>query len=77
MSIFIYIYHGMLILLALISPKHRKATFLRWGRTRPYKVILEIGSGIIGLAFLGVLIWMLFSNFTQQSPVQHSQSKEM
>ena len=77
MSAIIYIYRGVLILLMLVSTKHREATFQRWKRSQPYKVIFEIGSGVIGLVVIGVLIWMVYSNSIHTSPVQHSRSTEL
>ncbi|MEO6846529.1 MAG: hypothetical protein ABI443_03995 [Chthoniobacterales bacterium] len=64
MGLFIYIYRGVILLVCLTSARHRSATFTRWKKTRPHKLIYEIGGGILGILFICVLLWLLWENMS-------------
>jgi membrane-anchored glycerophosphoryl diester phosphodiesterase (GDPDase) len=52
MGALLYIYRGVVLLLSLCSSSRRKATFERWKKTKRHKLIYEMGYGVIGLAVL-------------------------
>jgi hypothetical protein len=56
MSFFVYLFRGIFLLWYLVSPAYRRSTNERWRKTRRYKLIYEIGTGIIGLIIIGALL---------------------
>ena len=60
MGALLYVYQGIMLVMALLSPTKRKLTFERWKKTKSHKLVYEIGFGIIGLMILTVpLLYVL------------------
>jgi hypothetical protein len=45
-------------------PPYRAETCARWKKTPFYRVIYEVGSGVMGLIVLGALIWLIVVNLS-------------
>jgi hypothetical protein len=49
----------------LLSPSYRRKTNARWKRTRPHRLVFEIGTGILGLLIFCALIGLVLRNLSQ------------
>jgi len=52
----LYLFRGFTLIWYLLSPSYRQKTNARWKVTRPSRLILEIGTGILGLVIFVVLV---------------------
>jgi len=55
----LYLFRGFTLIWYLLSPSYRQKTNARWKTTRPSRLILEIGTGILGLFIFAVLVTAL------------------
>jgi len=61
----IYLLRGFTLIWYVLSPTYRQKTKARWKRTKPHRVVLEVGTGILGLLLVCVLIVLAIRNFIQ------------
>lgn len=57
----VYIFAAFTLLAYFFSSDYRDKTNERWKRTPKHRVINEIGAGIIGLALLATIVYLLIS----------------
>jgi hypothetical protein len=65
MYILIYLVRGFTLIWYALSPSYRQKTNARWKRTKPHRLVFEIGTGILGLVVVFVLIALIIRNFIQ------------
>lgn len=56
MSLLIYIARAVLLLRCCFSSTYRAETCARWKQAPAHRVIFEVGTGIIGLIFVGAVV---------------------
>jgi hypothetical protein len=65
MYIFMYLLRGFTLIWYLISPPYRQKTNTRWRRMKTHRLVLEIGTGVLGLVIAFALIALLIRNYLQ------------
>lgn len=61
----LYLIRGFTLIWYLLSPSYRRRTNARWKVTRPYKLVFEIGTGILGLVIFAALVVLVIRNLSQ------------
>jgi hypothetical protein len=65
MYVLIYLVRGFTLIWYVLSPSYRQKTNARWRRTKPHRLVFEIGTGIVGLVVASTLIALLIRNLVQ------------
>jgi hypothetical protein len=59
MAIFVYIIRAFALVRCCFSSSYRAKMKARWKQMPQHRVIMEVGTGIIGLMFVGALIALI------------------
>ena len=65
MYFLVYLLRGFTLIWYVLSPPYRRKTNVRWKKTRPHRLVFEIGTGILGLVIFCVLTVLVFRNLSQ------------
>jgi len=65
MRIFMYILRGFTLIWYVLSPAYRQKTNARWKKRKPHQLVVEIGTGILGLIAAVALIALIARNLLQ------------
>ena len=66
----VYIFAAYTLLAYVVSPSFREQTNNRWKGTPKHKVIREIGAGILGLAIVATISYLILSSSRKDNPTE-------
>jgi hypothetical protein len=73
MGILVYIGRAVVLLVCCISGSYRAKTMVRWKSTPAYRIVLEVGGGLVGLLVLAEICYLIFTTLTapHSAPVSY------
>src|SRR5277367_4538485 len=64
----VYLLRGFGLVWYCVSPSYRAKSHARWKKMPNYRVVFEVGCGLVGLLILYCFFWMIFDSLNNSTP---------
>jgi hypothetical protein len=64
MGVLVYIGRAVVLLVCCISGSYRAKTVVRWKNAPAYRIVLEVGGGLVGLLVLAEICYLILTALT-------------